>query len=375
MSFLAILLLSQTASPKAILDRYEQYRKLHPAFSADWNLTGGSQTIAHGSIMVDGIARMLFKAASGNQSYSLSESEKGVIELAPAEETYEEYPPISYIAAPPSKLGPAASYLPVSLTRTSAYASSMKYSVDPPITVDGEQADVVAWTIVIQMQPIKFTLAVDAEGRIVRMTRTMGSGGPGGPTRGAGAKGAMPSQAGKQPPGMEWTITNYHPIAHTSLTAFYTPIPRGYVPFSMPAISSVHIEVDEAFPSVPWMTGASVRVLKTGAGKPEVIVITSPDSVPSQNALASLDKIKAGVSGVSFEAVSLARSASESHGLPYDSTGKASAAIGDTSTPLFVLVDGAGKIKNLWAGFDPSSVSEFQKQISEAVKNLSVNKT
>ena len=371
MSILAILLLGQTASPRAILDRYAQYRKLHPALSADWSLSIEGREQAHGSIMVDGTKRLLYKAEWAKKSYSLSESEKGVVELSPDMTTYEEYPAVPYIAVPPSKLGPAITFLPIPLIRNTAFAPNLEYSIEPSITVAGDKADVVSWTVTIQMMPIKFTVAVDAEGRVVRMTRGNGAAGPG-----MGSPGRAPAQALKQNLGMEWTIGNYRPISHTSLTAFYTPLPRGFVPYTMPAASEPRIEIDGDFPSVAWKTAASMIELKAAAaGKPEVILITAPDCAPSQKALASLDKIKAAVPGVSFEAVSLARSGNESHGLPYDSTGKASVAIGDTSTPLFVLVDRAGKIKNLWAGFDPDGVFEFEKQINEALKNLSLTKS
>lgn len=375
MSFLAILLLSRTATPKAILGRYEQYRKEHPAISADWSLTAGGSPVAQGSIMVDGAKRMLFKAANAGGSYSLSETERGVIELAPSEQEYEEESAIPMLAIPPSKLGPGASFIPIPLIRTSFYFPQLKYTVEPPITVDGETADVVSWTVMIEMRMVKFSLAVDSAGRVVRFSRGPAAGGgpSGGPSGGrTGSPGMLVPKGARQRPGLVWTIRDYRTIPSPTWTAFYTPLPKGYVPYSMPPLTEIRISVDDAFPAVTWKTAGSTLDLKAAAGgKPEVIVITAPDCVPSQKALASLREIKADVPGVGFEAVSLARSPSEAHGLPYDATGKASAAIGETSTPLFVLVDGTGKIRNLWTGFDPNSVGEFTKEISAAVKKLS----
>jgi hypothetical protein len=180
-------------------------------------------------------------------------------------------------------------------------------------------------------------------------------------------QGAPASPASK----VTWILSNYRWNWRSSLSAFYTPLPKGYVPYAVPAASAVALEVDQQFPSTPWKAGGKMVDLKAAtAGKPALILITSPDSAPSRAAVSSTSSLKAGITGTPLEVVSLARTASAAKGLPFDSTGKAAVAIGETSTPLFVLIDGKGKITNLWTGFDPATESQFVKEVQVAIKTV-----
>lgn len=120
-------------------------------------------------------------------------------------------------------------------------------------------------------------------------------------------------------------------------------------------------------------TGRSESLETLLGGKPALIALLDPDSQPSQNALAVIEKVK----DIKILLVSTAPSAKgiRARSLPvfYDPKG----AIGTTwhvgATPLIYVLDGKGKITNVWYGFDKNNAGKFATRISDAVSDLSSN--
>ena len=55
----------------------------------------------------------------------------------------------------------------------------------------------------------------------------------------------------------------------------------------------------------------------------------------------------------------------------YDPKGAIGTAWRVGATPMFYVLDGKGKITNVWYGFDKNNAGKFATQVSDAVSDLS----
>jgi hypothetical protein len=371
MSVFALLLLSQATPWKAAFARYTAYRHANPVISADWSISTRGKEVSHGTILLQGEKRVLFKSLAPADPYSLSETEKGVIELQSSNQVYDEFPPQPRIVALESRISGGTQFLPLPLFREVIDTSRTEYSSDGQESIDGMPVDVVKWSVAVEGGSLKYRIFIDSKGRIVKMTRQRVSDGPGVKMvpHMSPFKNEDPLNA------VVWRITNYQSKSSLPLTAYYTPLPMGYVPYAIPPSSSIGIEVDMPFPAMTWKEAGKVVDFKAiSAGKPALLLVTAPDCAPSHEAISNLGLIRHAASGAVFKAVSLSRTAAGASGLPFDSNGKIQNAFGETSTPLFVLIDKSGKVANLWTGYDPNSQTKFEKEIESAIKTLSEKK-
>jgi hypothetical protein len=372
MTLLAFLLLSQTPTPQAILARYAEYRTKHPALEVHWSVNVANQQKGEGTLAVDGDKRALFKANNQKDHYSLSETELGIVELAPARETYDEIPAQPKTIVFSSRLSGAIQFVPgpVMRSRITYPGDKTPYEYAGKTTVNGKPADVVRWAIQTRDGLIYYQTAIDQDGRLVKF------------------KHSLPSQSFMSPPSsakpsatapgdtrwIEWTLSDYRPIDRPLLAMYATPVPQGFTPYALPDDSNPTVEVDGRLPATAWTRGSEkVDLAKEFSGHPGLVLVTTPDSLPGRLALSNLPSLQKALanSGAMIEMASLTRNASEAEGQLFDPSGKAIDALGATATPLYILVNSAGKITNLWTGYDPARSTQFVHEVATAVAQQS----
>lgn len=138
-----------------------------------------------------------------------------------------------------------------------------------------------------------------------------------------------------------------------------TPVPPRAIGQTLPSATLV----DEG--------GRSSSLDQLLAGKPTLIAVLDPESQPSLNSISVVKTVKnVKVIVVSTGASSKGISAGS---LPvfYDPKAGLANAWKIGATPMFYLVDGKGKITNVWYGFDKDKSGRFATQISDAVSDLS----
>ena len=249
MIVIAFLVLSQSASPKAVLERYAAYRTANPAVSADWTATYSGREVATGTVSVQGAKRLLFKMNEGQNTYSLSETELGGIELSGADGVYDEFPAQPMVVMPRSRISSADEYIPNAFLRPMLFQQGMQYKFEGSSLVGGVNVDEVSWSIHAQGALIYFKVSIDGVGKVLRLTRVvMGDEMPGVP--GAPKKAAQGSV--DQTHAMVWNFSNYRSDKSAGLSTYYTPLPKGFVPYAIPVSSAVNLAVDTIFPATPW---------------------------------------------------------------------------------------------------------------------------
>ena len=148
--------------------------------------------------------------------------------------------------------------------------------------------------------------------------------------------------------------------------------PAGFSSFSVRKVTPPH-GIGETLPPATVVDGSG-HASKFGSllhGKPGFIAIVDPTSPPSLSSLAAVGKIK----DINVFIVNLNASGTGvklgSAPILHDPSGKLASDWRVGATPTFYLVDGAGKITNVWYGFDQSNSSRFATEVSDAVGDLS----
>lgn len=155
-------------------------------------------------------------------------------------------------------------------------------------------------------------------------------------------------------------------------TKFILKPPPGFSAYSVDTLVPPRA-IGNALPPQMLSNGAgrSESLQTLLGGKPALIALLDPDSQPSQNALAIIEKVK----GIKVLLVSTGFSSKgiRAGSVPvfYDPKGEIGSAWHVGATPMFYIVDGKGKITNVWYGFDKSNAGKFVTEIGDAVSDLS----
>ena len=132
------------------------------------------------------------------------------------------------------------------------------------------------------------------------------------------------------------------------------------------------LQIDSVLPNLKLVdaAGKPTDLLRSFKGKPCLVALLEPQCAPSVGAIALLKKLK-------DVGVVVLNDASTGKGLAstplvtlHDPSGGLSKNLRAPMTPLFYLVDGSGKIANVWYGFDRDQPNKFEKQVSTAIAEL-----
>jgi hypothetical protein len=166
------------------------------------------------------------------------------------------------------------------------------------------------------------------------------------------------------------TFSNYKFDAAVPDSKFTVPVPAGLSAFSTPR-NAPPLQIGEALPNLHLIdsSGRPQDLIRALGGKPALVALLDQHCSPSMASIPLLKETK-GVpvivlNGGGGKGLNTAPLTSY-----FDPAGTIPHALRAPMTPLYYLVDGTGKITNVWYGYDRDDPSKFSKQISEAVAEM-----
>ncbi len=326
----AITLLVLHANSTDPFVRYKDFTKAHPSMRISFSSTSNGKPAVSGFLLVQRPSNSFYRCQAGQDIYQVSNTEKGYVEVDHADSDYDEFPG-GGLQIRSSRISPAADFAP----NLALYEDLQRlFKATPKVTPqsDGDQI----YYITKGMQGSQeIWLTINQEGALASYR-----------IKSAGMAGVKDRV---------WNLQYTFP--HISPSDFSLPLPLGYQPFALPE-EEVPLRKGSTVPVSGWKnaSGASVNLLDEAGHKTFLLSILD-DQLPSKRALASLRQLK---STMSVEIVG--------PGMLKDPDGSRTKTLNPPGAPMFYLVDGKGKVIDLWFGFDPEQSAQFQKDIlSEAI--------
>ncbi|MEA2551843.1 MAG: AhpC/TSA family [Fimbriimonadaceae bacterium] len=170
----------------------------------------------------------------------------------------------------------------------------------------------------------------------------------------------------------DFTFSEYKVNEAVADSAFALAAPLGYRSVTTARFPPAW-QIGEQLPmGLLAKTGSNepVDILQSMSGKPAVIAVLSPDCPPGLASIPMLKAIKNAqvlVFNVDVKGKDIQTAPMPTY---YDPKGEMYNLVRAPLTPLFYLVDGKGKILNLWYGFDRTKPEALAKQIETAVASI-----
>ncbi len=340
-----------------VLDRLAAFAKAHTRISVDFVANEDKRTFAKGALLLDRNHRMLFTTKWGPSDYSLSITEKGLVDIEVATAMYDEQP-YTHVGMYPSKISKSSLFIPPcllvpdvrNLFPKTAHTVYVGKKAEGGVSLETIKIDFPT-----QAGTCEFTISADSEGQILTW-RTFTTGMMGNDDK-------------------TWNFSNLKSTGELPVSRFVRDIPNGYVPFSVPKMIDP-VTVGDKVPVGVWSGKDGNQALQSlMGGKKAFIAILGTDCDPSKGAIASLAHIGKGVHVITLTNAGSASAARQiSADALFDPTGKVLAAFHIGATPTFFLVDGSGKVTNAWMGYDPDAAATFETEVSDALKDEPVKK-
>jgi hypothetical protein len=330
--------LANTSIPLA---RYAHYAAANPSLQVHYSVSLNGGALAEGSFKFHRPDLLLAKASGSRVDYTLSITPKDYLEFegkseddsgAPAQE-YDEYPPAAQIYFNDTDISPWGGIAIPSIL----LADNLKRYFSPKTTVTREGANDMLYDKLTGRAGVSETWAmIDSEGKILSLRRKTAS------------------QMGTQE--LAWKFSDYKKLTDISERSFEAQIPLGFKPHSVQRLARP-LPIGAATPTSGWIQNGKPIDLRAAAGhKPFLLIYTESDSIPGQAAV----KWSKGLSGLPVFVIA--------PGGISDPDGKRLNLLRAPGSPMFYLIDGAGKVKKLWFGFDPDQATEFKSDVLQAAK-------
>lgn len=332
-----ILLSCNQNSAGDLLDHYVAFRKRSPFLEARFKVKAGAQECTGHSIS-SGSTRLKYEMVAPGLNFQSSVGPDGAIDLNLIDQEYDELPGKPRIKALGSNLSIAPDLFPTFLL-----ADDLRKLSQAPFKSAGPNH------LTSHLASGESTLDLD-----IVMAEDGGI-----QSFGLESK----SIAGERH--LKWVFSTFTPVAGLTSKSFELPIPVGYIPYSLPNREGP-LAVGVRFPAEGWRDrGGKTMALLTSLGpKGGLVALLSSDSDPSTASRKSLARIKEQV-----PLVVLGDSASVSAD-GYDPSGKLLSTVSAPATPLFALLDGTGKIRKLWMGYDAENPAPFESAVKTEFAKL-----
>lgn len=344
MMHVLLLLITQTTPADHVLDRYVSLRKSLSRMEVAFTVTAGQAPVSFESV-IDGKKRLFVAAKASGLDYVASITPKQVLELDRLEKTYDEHRGEKEIYLPNSRLTGAFGLFPTWL-----YSSDLRqllpkntpFVLGSAETVGSQKCDHVVGKFKTAEETGTLDAAIDSAGivRRIRVTRVS--------PRGASD--------------VEWRFTAMKPFSPAGEKKFDLRTPLGYIPYALPDAGNP-ISVGEVFPLSGWSSSSGKLDITAKLGaQGGLIAIFGKGSDPSRAAKQAVMHLSKDLPTVNLTD---AKAPSEA-GVGFDPTGRLMQTVNPPATPFFALVDGTGKIRRLWMGFDAQKASEFEADVRKS---------
>lgn len=306
--------------------RLDAFLKAHPAFVAVTELSVNDKAVGRSTFRVQrDAARLRFDAKGAGYDYTLSETERGYLEVERVEKVYDEHPPIGGLALYESDLAGALALAPKYLLVDSAD----KMMGGQKATATGDELRANFQT---QDGPVELRLLVGPDGSPQRFTSNAG-----GRTQ-------------------SWKTVSF--VSGTgTLPEYRIEVPLGFVPHRLPPLPTP-LAIGSPAPLSGWQRlGKPLDLGVASPGKPRLLAVLGDDCAPSRAAKPFLVEL-----GKSMPVFLIGK------GEITDPAGGKLKLLSPPGTPMFYLVGGDGKVKNLWFGFDAAGGRAWEKEVLEAAQ-------
>ncbi len=311
-------------------ERFDAFMKAHPAFRADFAVSASGRAAGKGTLRVARPHRLRFDVKGPGTDFSLESTPEAYVEVERTERTYDERASTGGFRTYESRISGAPTLLPGFLL---AGTVANVFGGNKPIVAPVAGGDELRVTIQSPAGPVVLRLVVAPSGRPVAYS----SEGPRGD--------------------FAWRIAAFDAIGPDP-TPFHVELPLGFVPHALPEMP-VPLQVGEAAPLVGWRkAGKPVDLNEPDRGRPRLLAVLSPDSLPSRAARPFLIDLGRTMPVFLIEP-----------GGVTDPSGSLMKRLSPPGTPMFYLVGPDGTVKKLWLGFDVAKGKAWEDEVRAAAKN------
>jgi len=338
--------------------QHEKFLRSANSFKVDMTMkVSTSKDEGKGFFQIKRPAHLLFQMKWGASDFSFSCAENENVAIEREIKRYREYGAVGRLFVPETDISLTPQYgFPLALLAGSLRALTPERARFTNVGTgqfDGAKVNVVQSKFATMTANVTLTAKIDTKGKLVEYSIAEGDG----------------------PQAVVTTLSFRNYVINPTLkeTSFLTPIPKGFVPQTLPA-DNYPINFGETMPLDGWKPVSGSADLKGLANnKVLFVVIGDPNcevSLRAAKTVAGLAKDVEAKGGVSV-AICPASSAPQPiyTTVPnfYDPTGKLYARLRTPGTPMFFIVSPKGLITRVWLGFDPEKAGEFVKDALEWV--------
>ena len=337
---------------------HEKFLRSTNSFRVDMSMkVSTTKAEGKGFFQIKRPTHLLFHMKWGASDFSFSCAGNENVAIERANKRYREYGAVGRLFVPETDISMTPQYgFPLPLLAGSLRALTPEQARFTNLgkgDFEGAKVNVVRSQFTTMGGKVTITAKIDPKGKLLEYSTTEGE--------------------GAQTVVTTLSFRNY--VVGTALqdASFVTPIPKGFVPQTLPA-DNYPVNFQESMPLEGWKPVSGSGDLKSLAqNKVLFIAIGDPNcevSVRAAGTVANLAKevqAKGGVPVAISPALSSPQAVYTTIPNFYDPTGKIFARLRIPGTPMFFLVSPKGLVTRLWYGFNEEEAAEFTKDVLEWV--------
>lgn len=354
MTSLFLLMVMGDGKVDADFAKYKAVMRTMPLLEVQLSATDKRRLKIDADFVMEGRKRILFDGMTPSGRYTVTITPKKFREVDWATKAYDIYDWHGLVTPFESRISVLPASIPLWLSAGDLGAILPKMS-NPKLvgnqTINGETCDLIRGNIKNDRGTAVIEVDVAPSGLVYRYYwQTDGMGGR------------------KQ---FEWVLRNYKSLKMISDSRFENRIPDGFMPFALPD-RHLPVAVGKKPDLSGWVFGRTGQPWTPPRKQPLLFIVTSEDSLPGKNALAAVRGWRAQLNSkhIAVAEASDASSADAAGGLLYNPNRKSVQALDLPGTPMLLLVDSAGTLRNLWMGFSPAESGKIHDELLKAVANL-----
>lgn len=354
---LTLLLLGQSPSAEAVINRYDQFLKKTNTVSVTVKGRVNGRSFGTGALKVARPDRcsLVVKLQGGDATFVLN-GERG-LEIDHPNLTYEEWDAYGKNYVPQFQLGTVLNFAsPASLIQGSSRGmlpQGVPWQVKPKVTVNGVVTDMVSGKAKTEDGTIEVKAWIDASGKLIKFSSN--------------------SQSGRGILLVEQELSNYVINQKIPDTVFSTKWPVGYTPHRLHR-GDFGLHQAEPVPNVELRKASNnekVTLSSLISGANTMVVLTDPEFPSNAAMLKSVRELSSKIPDFRMVVVSVKRDVASAQKIGvsdiyFDPTGASIKKLGVPGSPTMLLIDKKGKLAQMFMGFDGSW--EELDQVIEALK-------
>ena len=344
-------LLTHAESGDAVVARNSQAMRRMPTFEVQYVSKVSLRPDIQGDLILDQGKRLYCHSTAPGIDYKISITPQLYREVDERVRMYDEYPYVGGDQLYPSRISPIQKTMPMWLTAhgvQNLIPRTTKFTYVKKSPVNGRGCDHIRAVITGPMGGGTMDIDIAADGLVYRMDQVTTS----------------PEGSSEQ----IWEFKKYTPLKSLGASRFTLRVPDGFVPYAL-NVNAGPAKIGTKLNLSGFVDSKTGKAWPVPTERPLIVLVAGSDSAPSSSAVRQFSKWQAQIrqAGGTLAIVSEAASAAEADGLPYNPSQKSIEQLAAPATPTMYLVDRAGKVVNLWMGFDSHSKDKLLQDILKAL--------